>query len=313
MQIADLVLPVFGVIVTGWLLGAIGYVPRALAESLIQFAYRVAMPGLLFVTIAQEPAEALFAWRFLLAFGGGSLICFALVFVPMVLRAGSGLGHSAMCGVAASMTNTGFVALPILRAVYGPPAVLPAAIATVFVAAVMFPIAVVLLEMDAKDGQGSHHSALKLARHILLDPMVLPTLLGLGWAMLGLRLPGPVADYMNIFADALTACALFAIGLGLSLGELRANAGASAVLAIVKLLVMPLIVFGLALALQIDPLYRIAAVICAAVPTAKTVYILAGAYHRDEPLIAATVSITTLFSVLTLLVWLTVLPGPATH
>ena len=38
------------------------------------------------------------------------------------------------------MTNTGFVALPILAAIYGQPAVLPAAVATVFVAAVMFPI-----------------------------------------------------------------------------------------------------------------------------------------------------------------------------
>ncbi len=38
------------------------------------------------------------------------------------------------------MTNTGFVALPILHAIYRQPAVLPAAIATVFVAAVMFPV-----------------------------------------------------------------------------------------------------------------------------------------------------------------------------
>src|SRR5262245_44523384 len=37
----------------------------------------------------------------------------------------------------AAMTNTGFVALPILHAVYGQPAVLPAAVATVFVAEVM--------------------------------------------------------------------------------------------------------------------------------------------------------------------------------
>jgi len=313
MEIADLVFPVFGVIVTGWLLGAVGYVPRALAESLIQFAYRVAMPGLLFVTIAQEPAEALFAWRFLLAFGGGSLICFALVFGAMVLRPGNRLGRSAMIGIAASMTNTGFVALPILRAIYGPRAVLPAAIATVFVAAVMFPIAVVLLEMDGKGGQGGKVDAAKVARHVLLDPMVLPTLLALCWAAMGLRLPAPVAAYMNIFADALTACALFAIGLGLSLADLRANVGASATLAVIKLMLMPLAVLGLSLALGLDPLYRIAAVVCAAVPTAKTVYILAGTYHCEEPLVAATISVTTLLSVLTLLAWLYVLPGPPAH
>lgn len=308
MEIADLVLPVFAVIVTGWALGAIGYVPRVLAESLIQFAYRVAMPGLLFVTIAQEPAEALFAWRFLLAFGGGSLICFALVFAPLALR-GGGAGRSAMIGISASMTNTGFVALPVLRAIYGQPAVLPAAIATVFVAAVMFPLAVVLLEMDG-DGQGGGKlGPMAMARHILLDPMVLPTLLGLGWAALGLRLPVPVVAYMNIFADALTACALFAIGLGLSIADLRANFAVSSVLTVVKLAVMPAIVLGLGVALALDPLELIAAVICAAVPTAKTVYILAGTYRREEHLVAATVSVTTLVSVLSLLVWLYLLSG----
>jgi malonate transporter len=53
-----------------------------------------------------------------------------------------------MQGWAASMTNTGFVALPVLQATYGPPAVLPAAIATVFVAVVMFPAAVLMQELD---------------------------------------------------------------------------------------------------------------------------------------------------------------------
>jgi malonate transporter and related proteins len=309
MQIADLVLPVFAVIVTGWVLGAIGYVPRALAENLIQFAYRVAMPGLLFVTIAQEPARALFAWRFLLAFGGGSLICFVAVFAVFLLRSGNGLASSTMHGIAAAMTNTGFVALPILRAVYGPHAVLPAAIATVFVAAVMFPLAVVLLEIDGTSGQGAQHGPLTLVRHILLDPMVLPTLLGLAWAVLGFPLPGPVAAYMNILADALTACALFAIGLGLSLGDLRANFGSAVVLGAVKLVAMPTLVLGLSLALGLDPLNLIAAVVCAAVPTAKTVYILAGAYRRDEAMVAATISITTLFSVVTLLAWMYLLSG----
>ena len=42
------------------------------------------------------------------------------------------------------MTNTGFVALPVLQATYGARAVLPAAIATVFVAVVMFPAAVLM-------------------------------------------------------------------------------------------------------------------------------------------------------------------------
>jgi hypothetical protein len=72
---------------------------------------------------------------------------------------------------------------------------------------------------------------------------------------------------------------------------------------------MPLIVFGLAVALRLEPLYLIAAVICAAVPTAKTVYILAGEYRCEEPLVAATVSMTTLWSIGTLIIWIYALAG----
>ncbi len=131
MDIPNLVLPVFAVILTGWLAGALGYLPRTLSAPLVQFAYNVAMPALIFLTIAQEPARALLDWRFLAAFGGGSVACFAAVFAMARAGRGRGAGSSAMFAAAASMTNTGFVALPILQALYGPRGVLPAAIATV--------------------------------------------------------------------------------------------------------------------------------------------------------------------------------------
>jgi predicted permease len=199
------------------------------------------------------------------------------------------------------------VALPILHSIYGQPAVLPAAIATVFVAAVMFPVTVILLESGEPGARGRAARPLVLAKQILLNPMVLSTIIGLAWAITGLPIPAPVAAYLNILAAALTPCALFAIGLGLSVEGMRSNLTASIGLAVVKLLVMPLIVYGLSAASGLNPLYTIAAVVCAAVPTAKTVYILAGEYEVEQPLVAATVSITTLLSVATLLGWLTVL------
>jgi malonate transporter len=307
MQVADLILPVFAVIVTGWLAGYLGYVARDLSDALIHFAYNVAMPALLIVTIAHEPARSLLAWRFLVAFGGGSLLCFAIVFASLRAFGGQGVASAAMQGWAASMTNTGFVALPVLQATYGPPAVLPAAIATVFVAVVMFPAAVLMQELDPHGVGRSVFAPWKLARHVILNPMVLSTLVGIAWAAAGVPMPGPVNAYLQILADALTACALFAIGLGVSMDGLRANIGRSAALAAVKLALMPLIVLGLSIALRLEPLYLIAAVVCAAVPTAKTVYILSGEYHCEEGTIAATISLTTLCSIGTLIVWIYVL------
>ena len=311
MRIAALILPVFAVIVTGWIVGVTGYLSRTLSDALIHFAYNVAMPALLIVTIAQEPAHSLINWRFLVAFGGGSLLCFILVFGAMSIQGSLGLASRTMRGMAASMTNTGFVALPVLQAIYGPRAVLPAAIATVFVAVVMFPIAVILLEVGQRDAHGARTPAIVTVKHVVLNPMVISTLIGMMLSVVGLRMPGPVTAYFGILADALTPCALFAIGLGLSVDGLRANLGQASLLSAVKLIAMPVIVYGLSVALGLDPLYTIAAVICAAVPTAKTVYILAGEYHCEEVLVASTVSMTTLLSVMSLVVWLYALSGLA--
>jgi malonate transporter and related proteins len=310
MEVADLVLPVFAIIVTGWVAGWLGYISRSLADGLVHFAYNIAMPALLFVTIAQEPARNLLEWRFLLAFGGGSVLCFALVF--LTVRAGwrRDLASSTLRGMTAAMTNTGFVALPILHSIYGQPAVLPAAIATLFVAGVMFPATVILLESEGR-ARGRSVRSVALLKQIVLNPMVLSTLIGLAWAISGLPIPAPIAAYLHIFAAALTPCALFAIGLGLSVEGMRSNLTASVVLAAVKLIIMPLVVYGLCVASGLNPLYTIAAVVCAAVPTAKTVYILAGEYKVEEQLVGATVSITTLLSVPTLLGWLYALSGLA--
>ena len=311
MRIAELILPVFAVILTGWIVGYTGYLSRALSDALIHFSYNIAMPALLIVTIAQEPARSLISWRFILAFGGGSLLCFILVFGIMSIHVSRSLASRTMYGMAASMTNTGFVALPVLQAIYGPRAVLPAAIATVFVAVVMFPAAVILLELGQRDAHGSRTAPMVTVKHVVLNPMVISTLIGMLLSVLGLRMPGPLTAYLGILSDALTPCALFAIGLGLSIDGLRSNIVPASLLSAVKLVIMPLIVYGLCLSLGLDPLYTIAAVICAAVPTAKTVYILAGEYHCEEMMVASTVSMTTLVSVISLVVWLYALSGIA--
>jgi hypothetical protein len=166
---------------------------------------------------------------------------------------------------------------------------------------------VLLQELDPHSSGGAVLAPGKLARHVILNPMVLSTIVGVAWAAAGVPMPGSVNAYLRILADALTACALFAIGLGVSMDGLRANVARSAALAAVKLGLMPLIVLGLSIALRLEPLYLIAAVVCAAVPTAKTVYILSGEYHCEESTVAATISLTTLCSIGTLIAWIYVL------
>lgn len=303
MHVASLILPIFAIILSGWLAGALGYLPRTLAGPLMQFAYFLAMPALVFLTVAREPLESLLEWRFLVAFGGGSLICFAAVLLAARIGLRATLGKSAMLGAIVSMTNTGFVALPILRALQGQRGVLAAAVATVFVGAIMFPVLIVLLEID-QHASSRKMRAGALARQIGANPVILATLLGLLWSVSGLALPASVVTYLGILGEALTPCALFAIGLDLSINELRGHVSRYALLAALKLVAMPVVVYGLCIAVGLNRAFTIAAVICAAVPTAKSAYVLASEYDVEKASTGAAISMTTLFSIVTLLAWL---------
>lgn len=303
MNVPSLILSVFAVIVTGWLAGALGYLPRALAQPLVQFAYNVAMPALIFVTVAPETISNLLDWRFLAAFGGGISLAFIAVLVFARLWLGRGLGESAMLGAVVSMTNTGFVALPVLQALYGPRGVLPAAIATVFIAVVMFPVLIVLLEV-ARGGDAGHPGVVTLARQVMINPLMIATVAALLWSVLGTGLPGPVGAYATILGEALTPCALFAIGLGLSFEGLGNGVRQTVLITGLKLVVVPVVVYALCLALGVGPFYTIAAVVCAAVPTGKTAYVLAGAYGVEEKMTGVAISMTTLFSIVSLMAWL---------
>ena len=296
-------LPVFAVILSGWIAGASGYLPRSLSGPLVQFAYNAAMPALVFVTIAEEKLGALLEWGFIAAFGGGSMLCFAAVYTAARLWGHRGAGASALIGASAAMTNTGFVALPVLHAVYGARGVLAAAVATVLVAVLMFPPLIGLLEWDRDIASGRSRAG-TLITMILVNPLIISTLLGLGWSLSGIPLPMPLSDFARIFGDTLTGCALFSIGLGFSLSALRHDWRIATTLSLVKLVVVPGVVWIIARAFGLSTFQTLAAVVCAGVPTAKTAYVLAGEYGVEHDLVAATVSMTTLFSVATLLAWL---------
>ena len=195
MHLAGTILPIFAIILAGSLAGTSCYMPRALAAPLMRFAYYVAMPSLVFLTIADESLHALLDSRFLAAFGGGSMICFAAVmmFERNSCVAGSKKRHAGSCRL---ITNTAFVALPILSTLFRPPRVLAAAIATVFVCAIMFPTLVLLLEIGRYDTSRNILSA-ALIRQIATNPVILATICALLWSMLGSPLSGPVASTLT--------------------------------------------------------------------------------------------------------------------
>ncbi|WP_018701110.1 AEC family transporter [Amorphus coralli] len=306
METLALVVPVFAVMLTGFAMVRLGILPATIAGPLVQFVYRVSLPALMFRIVAEDSLSSILDWKFWLAFGGGTLLLLILARLVAGRWLGDNAGQRAILSLSAVQTNTGFVALPILHSLFGAAGVPPAAVANIIIAGVFFPIGVAML-VAARGSTGTRPSWTRIGRDVLLSPLVWPTLLGLVFASFAIPIPAIVDDYLAILAAALTPGALFAIGASLDLKAIRYDIVRIAALSVVKLAVLPALVFAVAMALDMAPFTIIAVTICAAVPTAKSVYFLAEEYDVAQRDAAAVISATTLASVVTLSLWLVAL------
>ncbi|MEM9683276.1 MAG: AEC family transporter, partial [Pseudomonadota bacterium] len=207
-------------------------------DVLIQFAFWVAIPALLFHIIAEESIDRLLDVAFYMSFGVALVVIFLAVFVVSRNFAKKPTGEATMLAFLAVGSNTAFVALPVLHSVYGERAVLPAAIATV-VLVVLILVTTILLER-ARDGVAEGSSSVVAATgHALLNPLVLSTVLGVAYAVTGWPLPATAKHYLSMLGAAVTPCALFAIGMSIKLEDMRAGAGAILGVSVIKLVVFP--------------------------------------------------------------------------
>ena len=307
MDILALILPVFGVVVLGYVSVKAGAVSAKIAEPLVQFVYHICLPALMFHIVAADPIKSLLNWPFWIAFAGGSLLVLGLVVLFGWRWLGDTFAERAILAFSAVQTNTGFVALPILHVVFGAKGVPPAAIANLIIATIMFPMLATIMEATRRGPTDERKPAWRLARDVFLSPMVWPTVLGFIFAAYAIPVPKPVNAFLVILGTALAPCALFAIGASIDLEHIRHDLRRIVVLTVVKLLALPFVVFAIARAIGMDPFFVVAATVCASVPTAKNVYFLASEYKVGEKSAAAMISATTVAAIATITLWIMIL------
>ena len=306
MEILGIIVPIFAIIVTGTIYTRLKILPEDTPSVLIQFAYYVLVPALLFIAIAQEKADNLLNIPYLTVLGGGIAGAFFLIMLGSYLFQRKGIGQATIVANCCVASNTGFVALPILHAIFGHKAMLPAALANIVVI-IIFIISMTILDNIQKNDSKDRKSAWIKIKDNLKNPIVSSTLLGIAFAASPFKLPVIVADYLNFLAAAMTPVALFAIGMLIRVESFRDNSATIIFASIFKLIAMPALIFTFAHLIGLHPLLTVAATIAAAVPTAKTVYIIAGKYNQSADMVTSVISLTTLLSIVTLIIWLFIL------
>jgi predicted permease len=149
--------------------------------------------------------------------------------------------------------------------------------------------------------QGSQHrlgvASLPLVlRGIVTNPLIIASLAGLLFPMLGWHLPLIAHRTLETLGAASVPVALLCIGGSLATVSLRGRRVAISTAAVLKVFVNPLIAFGLCRLLGVTGSdLRIALVLCAC-PTAVASFIMASKLNGDEALTSGAIALSTVLS-----------------
>lgn len=297
----NVVLPVFGIMLAGYLCGRAGLLGQASGGALNGFVYYVSLPALFFIAMSRVPVEVVFNWPFLAAFGGGIMATFGLALLVGTFVFPNSFGALGLQAMAATFSNTGYMGIPLLIIAYGDPGKVPGIITTIITGAVMMSVVTAILEVDLSEGQSPLGVLRNVTVGVLKSPLVLSAVAGLLASVVQFVPPTPLATFCDILGAAAGPAALFAMGLFMVGKSFTADLAEVSWLVILKLLVQPAITWWLAFdLLALDPFWAATAVIQAALPTGALVFVLAERYGTYTQRSTAVIMVSTLISVVTL-------------
>ncbi|MBU3637966.1 AEC family transporter [Polynucleobacter sp. AP-RePozz3-80-G7] len=302
LYVFNVVLPVFLLILIGYVGGRTGKLGINASVELNRFVVWLALPAQLFNFAANSGWQTLWQPGFITAFFLSCLIVFLLVLlVSWVCH--RDLAAASFDGLSASYSNTGYMGIPLCALALGQDGLAPAIIST-FIVFVMFALATVLIEIGILSHKKPHEIGLSVIKSLCTNPLLIAPVAGLLWASSDLTLYDPIAQVIAFLAAASTPCALVSIGLFLMQKSTAAPARAWGI-SLAKLILQPLIAWVIAgPILELPALWVSAIVILSALPTGTGPFMLAQYYKADGSVISRVVLITTVSSLLTLSLFL---------
>ncbi|BCU06116.1 AEC family transporter [Allochromatium tepidum] len=299
--------PIFLLIALGFAAVRRAWMPREGAVAMSRYALLFALPALLFDTLSKRSLDSILVPDFLLVYVSASLITYGIgVLLASIARRTSPLDN-AFYGMGLSMSNSSYIGYPLVAQLLGDPALIAVVMAILTEVLIILPLTLILTEFHRERGRGSVLRTLgRVLRTVGTNPILPAIAAGLAFAALGWRLPAPIGRTIELLAGSAAVVALFAIGGSLAGQRVRGALGPATAIATGKLVVHPLVAFGmLMLVPTLDPTLGQAALILAGLPMVTIYPLIAQRYDQGEiPATALVITTLPAFVTLNLGLWL---------
>lgn len=302
MSVLSIITPLIAIVLAGFVTAKKGWFSQVQLDGISKLTFYGFIPSFLFYQMANADLSSQLDARLFAAFYLPVLCIYALGFLANYIfhkQLGKSIGGSAVFGLNVSYSNNIIVGLPVLLLAVGEQALPVIFIIVTFHSVMLFGLTGVLA---ANDGGFNLQSFLT---QNLTNPLIIGILSGLVVNVSGITLPSLINDSLQLFSKPAVTLALFILGSSIAFYKVNQDKRFIAIATVLKLIILPTTVyFSASYLFGLSALVVKVLVVLSACPIGVNAYLIAKNYKFHQETVASSVVVTTIFSAVTIPLWL---------
>ncbi|MCT8997051.1 AEC family transporter [Chelativorans intermedius] len=299
---------IFGLVALGYAAGWFGLLKQQTGDALSDFAVSVAVPLLLFRTMAGADFGGSLPLGLWVSYFTAVAVTWLAGHLVIVHAFGREKRAAVVGGLASSFSNLVLLGIPFMLGVYGQPGFEVLSLIVSIHLPIMIGTSILLFGWlgEGEEARGLAGAAADFARSLASSPLIIGIAAGLLWRAAGIGMPSLMERLVDALADVAGPVALFAMGLGLRRYGITGNVRPALAVAGLKLFLMPGIALVMAKLMGLPPMSAKVVVAAASLPSGVNPYLIAMRFGTGQAISSNAMSLGTAAAVLTTAFWLAV-------
>ncbi len=302
-ELISIILPIFIILVTGYLIKTIRLIDSTFISSINKALYNFFLPLLLFYEIKEADYSKIPSMYILFI----AILSICLIFC-LSLIASKILGINRNESFSVTMNsfrgNYAYMGLPVSYFFFGDQGITIAAIYMAFIVPFVNILSVICLTLGSTDKINLR----KMFITAVLNPIVIGCTVGFVCLFLSISLPDSINKSINILSRVTMPLALICIGGGINISLIKGNIASIILVVLFKLFILPVIALLLIYLSKLDfNDYTEVLLIMLASPCATVNYVLAISLGGSVKLTTSVIILTTLLSIFVYPFWYSII------
>ncbi|MFO7666072.1 MAG: AEC family transporter [Desulfobacterales bacterium] len=304
MHIASTIVPIFSIVIIGWLLRLRGFIPPEFMGPANRLVFYIAIPAMIFRAVSKASFKTQFNLTIILIAMFSVLAVFLLSWAAgrFAKIERSSLGTFVQSSIHG---NLGYIGFAVVYYHMGHEGFIKAGIIGGFVMILQNLLGVAALVLSNRNASFNKNSMFFIYK-IFGNPVILSSMAGILFSAGEVQVPDVIGKILDILGSLTLPMALLIIGASISFKVMRLSIFAVLSTTFFKLVFLPLTGYILFAIYGFSTDEYLPGLILLATPTATVTYIMAKEMNGNADFAVAAISSSTLISALTFLVWLNI-------